>query len=101
MVAAEVVDGSVLNQFGSVILRPAVGVDDGHSFAWKTLEDSGLDGRDDWSNRLGVVMSGQTNDDIDLAYVDELAKKFIRQKIFFGQFNLPNRAFRDWILVLL
>ena len=48
--------------------------------AWMARID-GLDG-------LGIVMGRQPNQDVDLAYVDELAKKFIGQKCFFRQFNL-------------
>ena len=43
---------------------------------------------DDGLNGLGMVMGRQAYKDVYLAYVDELAKKIIRQKRLFHQFNL-------------
>src|SRR6266496_1581823 len=83
-----IVDRSTGYQLRSPVLRSTIGINDYGSFAGKALENAGLYGLDDGLNGLGIVMGRQAYQDVDLAYVNELAKKIIGQEGLFRQFNL-------------
>jgi hypothetical protein len=72
-------------------LRSAIGINDYSSFAGKALKNACLNGADDGLNGFGIIMGPQAYQDVHFAYIDELAKKIIRQERLFRQFNLPAR----------
>jgi hypothetical protein len=84
-----IIDGNASDQFGSAIVGSSVGIDDDCPLSWKSTEDAGSNGVDDRIYRLGIVMSGQADKDIDLANIDELAEKVIGKKISVFQFRNP------------
>jgi hypothetical protein len=58
-------------------VRSTVSIDDDGPLPGKTLENAPLNRLQDQLDALGVVMSRQAYEDVDLTYVDELAKKII------------------------
>src|SRR5215471_19268948 len=68
-------------------MRSTISVDDGSSLTREALEKACLNGSEQRLDRFGIVVGGQSHHDVDLAHVDELAKKIIRQKRLFSQFN--------------
>jgi len=75
--APHIIDRNPRYQLRSAILRAAVGIDDDGSFARKALKKSGLDGLKNGRNSSGVVVSGKADEDVNLADIYQLAKKFI------------------------
>src|SRR5438552_11065339 len=85
---AHVINGRSGNQIRSPILRSAIGIDNHRALARETLHNAGSDRLDYRPYSSGVVVSGQAHQDVYLAYVDQSAKKIIRENTFLGQLEL-------------
>src|SRR2546425_3993489 len=96
---AHVINGGSGNQIRSPILRSAIGIDNNRALSRETLHNAGSDRLDYRPYSFGVVVSGQAHQDVYLAYVDQLAKKIIRENTFLGQLELRTQVvkavFRD------
>src|SRR3954453_11763491 len=67
------------------IARSTVDVDDDGPLTRKVLQQPGADRLHHLSDRPGVVVGRDADEDIDLANVHQFAKKIIRKNGFFGQ----------------
>src|SRR6266851_1776386 len=89
---AHVINGRSGNQIRSPILRSPIGIDNHRALSWETLHNAGSDRLDYRPHSSGVVVSGQAHQDVYLAYVDQLAKKIIRENTFLGQLELRTQV---------
>ena len=68
-------------------MRSSIGINDDSPFPGKALENTRLNTMEDRLDSVCIIVSRQAYQDIDLAYIDELAKKIICQNHVFRQFN--------------
>jgi hypothetical protein len=83
----EIADGSAGKQVRSSVARATVDIDNDGPFPGKTFEDASLDRLDDRLYGFGIIVGRHPNEDVHLAHIDKLAKKFVGQKGFFDQIN--------------
>ena len=92
--AAHIIDRDARNQLRSSIPRSSVGIDDGRALSGKIPQDARLDRLDYRSHSLGIIVRGQTHQDVHFADVDQLAKEIIRKKTIFCQSFLRAQRYR-------
>ena len=81
----QIADGSGANQFLAAIARAPIRINDDCPQPGEVFQQTGTDRLHDLTHRLRVVVGRNTDEDVDLADVNQLTKKIIRENGFFGQ----------------